>query len=192
MPAATMTSAHVAAGSFDRLGITSRKGIGAMDSGISSLGDNARDRRPVCRVNFGRLYVVFLLSAPLITACGCGESEKRLQVVPVSGKVAFQAQPPVGALVVLHPIKTSDVCGVTPTGTVNNDGTFTISAYEPGDGAPPGEYVATIQWNKYDQKLGGSGPNVLPKKYANASTSPLKVTVNQGSTEIKPITIANN
>lgn len=120
---------------------------------------------------------------------GCGES--RVEVSPVTGKVTYQGQSPVGALIVLHPVSPADGASVAPTGAVKKDGTFAITAYEKGDGAPPGEYVATIEWYKFDEKLGGSGPNVLPQDYANAKTSPIKVTIKAGEpTEIPPITIA--
>ncbi|MCI0334577.1 MAG: hypothetical protein L0228_15275 [Planctomycetes bacterium] len=88
-------------------------------------------------------------------------------------------------------MSTSDTSDVAPTGTVKDDGTFTITSYEPGDGAPHGEYVATVEWFKYDEKLGGAGSNVIPQKYTSAKTSPIKVNVNGGPTDIPPIAIVN-
>jgi hypothetical protein len=114
-------------------------------------------------------------------------------VFPVSGKVSFQGKSPAGARVVLFPATKSGAgaVGVAPTGEVKSDGTFAVSSYDADDGAPEGEYVATIQWNKYDEKLGGFGPNVIPKKYATAATSPVRVSVKGGPATIPPIEIKN-
>jgi hypothetical protein len=125
---------------------------------------------------------------PLLVACsGC--SEERVPVYPVSGKVTYKGQVPAGATVVLHSLNGSDTNDVAPTGNVKDDGSFAITSYEPGDGAPQGEYVATIQWFKFAPELGGAGPNVIPSKYVSAKTSPIKVRVSGGSAQIEPIII---
>ena len=111
-----------------------------------------------------------------------------MDVYPVTGKVTFKGQQPVGATVVLHPV-TGRRRTILPTGTVKSDGSFAITSYDPEDGAPQGEYVATIEWYKYEPKLGGVGPNVLPRKYASSKTSPIRVSVNAGAGELKPIAI---
>jgi hypothetical protein len=92
---------------------------------------------------------------------------------------------------VLHPVDSSQTSDVVPIGVVNKDGSFTVTAYEPGDGAPPGDYVATVQWFKMVHGAGGAGPgpNVLPAKYARPDSSPIRVSVKEGSTEIPPIEI---
>jgi hypothetical protein len=129
----------------------------------------------------------WLLVGCIVTAAGC--SEARVPVFPVSGKVSFQGKPPAGAIVVLNPVNTSENHNVMPTGTVKDDGSFTLTAYEPDDGAPQGEYVATIQWYKVTKEAGGPGPNVLPKTYGVAKSSPIKVNVANGPVEIPPIAI---
>src|SRR4029079_1452975 len=95
-----------------------------------------------------------LAAVALLIASGCSSSEPRVPVFPVSGKVSFQGKSPAGARVVLFPDKksspTAGAVGVAPTGEVKSDGTFSVSSYDADDGAPEGEYVATIQWNKYD------------------------------------------
>jgi hypothetical protein len=134
------------------------------------------------------ILVLFVLPA-LLVASGCGEA--RIPVFPVTGKLSFQGKPPVGARVVLHAADPSDIDDVAPSGAVQSDGTFAITAYEPGDGAPQGDYVATVQWFKVIGDAGGSapGPNVLPKMYASPATSPIKVSVAGGPVQIPPIVI---
>jgi hypothetical protein len=126
--------------------------------------------------------------AAVVAVAGCNR-ETRVPVFPVSGKVTFQGRPPVGALVVLAPVNGSGTDGVAPTATVQNDGSLSVTSYEPGDGAPDGDYVATLQWYRYSKELGGPGPNVIPAKYANARTSPFKVSVKGGPTDVPAIVL---
>ncbi len=139
-----------------------------------------------CVSSIKRSLTLAILPTMLLLA-GC--SEKQVEVFPVTGKVNFNGQVPVGATVVLHPVDDANQNDFAPTGTVEKDGTFKITSYEPGDGAPAGEYVATIEWYKYDARLNGVGPNVLPKKYSNWKTSPIKVSVAKGPSDLAPITI---
>ncbi len=133
-----------------------------------------------------------LLTALTPALIGCGRSEPRVPVVAVTGKVSFQGQAPSGAQIVLHPVSPKADSQVAPSGTVKDDGTFQISAYDQGDGAPPGEYVATIQWFKVvasAEGAGGRGPNDLPAAYADPATSPIKVKVENSATQLDPIEI---
>ena len=69
------------------------------------------------------------------------------------------------------------------------DGSFAVSTYDGGDGAPEGEYVLTVQWYKpvrQGNDLVG-GPNVLPAKYASPRTSDVRITVAAGENHLKPI-----
>ena len=153
-----------------------------------SQSDNARDRRTFCTTVASRLLALLALPA-LAVFVGC--QEVRVPVFPVSGRVTYQGKPAAGAQVVLHAVTPPEEDDVAPSGIVQSDGTFTTTAYEPGDGAPQGEYVATVQWFKLVTGAGGSGagPNILPQKYASPKTSPIKVSVNGGPTEIPPIDI---
>jgi hypothetical protein len=137
-----------------------------------------------------RSWTSLFLLASVATLVGCGESW--VEVFPVSGTVKFDGQTPHGAQIVLHPVAPPGPDAVAPTGSVNADGSFVITSYTNGDGAPPGEYAATIQWYKFDEKLGGPGGNVLPAEYATPKTTPIKVSVQAGGpTQLEPITIAS-
>lgn len=132
--------------------------------------------------------LVALLVIALFVSILSGCAEKRIEVFPVSGKIVYQGKPPVGATVVLHPVNALD-SDFAPTGTVKDDGSFAITSYDPDDGAPLGDYIATIEWYRYDKNLGGVGPNVLPRKYANWKSSPVKLSVSNGPNQVQPITI---
>ncbi|MDG3007466.1 hypothetical protein [Paludisphaera mucosa] len=114
-------------------------------------------------------------------------------VYPVKGKVTFEGEPAAGAFVVFNP-KTAPKPGqqaFTPRATVQADGTFALTSATEGDGAPAGEYAVTVQWLK-PVKQGAdlvAGPNVIPKAYATAETTPLKTTVRQSDNALEPFAI---
>lgn len=130
---------------------------------------------------------------------GCGRDDGRVPVYPAKGKVTVSGEVPEGALVVLYPVKKVAQAGgepgsaeeLRPSGRVKPDGTFSLTTYDAEDGAPAGEYSATIQWNKLikqgqDYK---AGPNIVPAAYAAPESSPWKITVSESSSDLEPIDI---
>ena len=104
----------------------------------------------------------------------------------VTGTIKVDGQIPVGAKLLLCPVTPQGPDAVLPTANVKPDGSFVVTTYKSGDGAPPGEYVVTVAWYKID-KDGAVGPNVIPEQYANPKTSPIKVTITSpGPTTIEP------
>lgn len=94
-----------------------------------------------------------------------------------------------GAFVTLHPVTPRGDSVPAPRANVDRDGKLRISTFATGDGAPAGEYVVTVQWNR-PVKAGGdvvSGPNVVPRKFASPSTSGLVVKVAEGPNQLAPI-----
>ena len=87
---------------LDNLNPSQDKEFIAMRLDSGSLGDNARNLPLLARASYSKFRLVFL--ALLLASAGGCESEKRVPVFPVSGKVSFQGQAPVGAQVVLHPV----------------------------------------------------------------------------------------
>jgi hypothetical protein len=124
------------------------------------------------------------------TLAGCS-GEARVPVHPVAGKVSFNGQVPEGAQVVLHPRGHTLPPDVVAQGIVRNDGSFKVGVYQADDGAPPGDYVATVQWFKVvaSEGGGGRGPNVIPKTYSDPATSPIQVSVKEGANSLPPIEI---
>ncbi len=114
---------------------------------------------------------------------GCGEANPQLPVYPVNGKVILKGKPLANALVAFHPVDQSDPRATTCRATTGPDGTFTISTYAANDGAPAGEYKVTVEC--YQLKGSGTslepGPNILPAKYSQPSTTDLSVRVAENS-----------
>jgi hypothetical protein len=92
-------------------------------------------------------------------------------------------------MIVLHPKNPARADVPTPRALVRNDGTFRVNTYEAGDGAPPGDYIATIAWYKLVGQRGDvqAGPNVLPHKYSNPKSSPWVIRVAEQPTRLSPV-----
>ncbi len=126
---------------------------------------------------------------------GCGGQPERPEVVyPLTGELQFEGKPAAGASIVLH--AQDEAIAARPIATVNEDGTFAVTTYEPGDGAPPGEYKVTVEWHRpvAGQNVEGDElppPNVIPPAYARPQTTPLTITVEEGENTFPPITFQN-
>jgi hypothetical protein len=108
-------------------------------------------------------------------------------VHPATGIARAGHTPLVGAQIRLHPRGMTLPDDATPSATVQDDGTFALTTFTKGDGAPAGDYVATVQWFRVGPD-GGAGGNVLPKRYASPTTSPLTVTIREGTNDLPPFT----
>jgi hypothetical protein len=119
---------------------------------------------------------------------GCSNNgEPKVAVVPVTGKLlTAEGKPAVGASVAFH----ADGHGpyaFTPFGTVQADGTFTLTSYATGDGAPPGVYAVVVVWRSLTPDGEAMGPDRLRGKGYNAQeTTPLKATVGPSWTTLEP------
>lgn len=140
----------------------------------------------------GRRFDVGLLGVAMLslTLAGCAEAKPdRAAVFPAKGTITLKGEPTHGAILALHP-KTPLPAGVpSPRANVGKDGSFAVSTYDSGDGAPEGEYVVTVTWYKLikngeDSKI---GPNVIPPKYGDPNTSDLIVKIAAGENAIPAI-----
>lgn len=140
----------------------------------------------------GRRHGVGLWGAALlsISLIGCAEAKpERAAVFPAKGTITFKGEPTHGAILALHPKTQLPAGAPSPRANVAQDGSFAVSTYDSGDGAPEGEYVVTVTWNKLikngaDVRL---GPNVIPPKYGDPKTSDLVVKIASGENQIPAI-----
>lgn len=124
------------------------------------------------------LWIVLLL-----LAIGCGKSK----MSPVSGTVTLDGKPLAGASVLFAP----EGSGKDATGETDQDGRFTMSTLQPGDGVLPGTYKVVIsaplgvpdtkQYTTSEDAMSGAakapakkstGPTV-PTKYSRPDQTPL-------------------
>jgi hypothetical protein len=127
-----------------------------------------------------RLVVIAWLGLTLpLVSCG---KPARPAVYPVHGQVLdANDKPAVGALVIFHPKGATGGEALKPLGYVDADGTFALTTFTKGDGAPAGEYALTIEWhpppaNPFAKK---ETADQLQGRYGDPQTSNLSFTVAQ-------------
>ncbi|NBV46362.1 MAG: hypothetical protein EBR86_12195 [Planctomycetia bacterium] len=127
---------------------------------------------------------------------GCGKNIQQA-TVPVTGVVEFDGKPLAGATLVFHAVDTSNFkWKELPQAFTGADGTFSVHTYASNDGAPAGDYdvgiamIAPTQDEGEDQQRRVKGATVIPKKYADHTTSGIRVTVGPRSTKLPTISLA--
>jgi hypothetical protein len=123
-----------------------------------------------------------VLCAALVVLAGCGSDNTAQQkpVHPVRGQVFFGGKAAAGAFVEFVPVQESpNSADPRPRGTVNDDGSFTLSTYGVNDGAPAGDYVVIVTW-----PVGDNDEDRLRGRYVDRTKSTLKATVQEGNNEL--------
>ena len=137
-----------------------------------------------------RSGVIALLVTAVLGGCG-GPSKPWEVVVPVSGQLTFEGKPVSGAQITLYPTSTEVPDSVRPSATTTEDGSFVLGTFGANDGAPVGDYKASVVWFKVVDV--GSGPvrgdNVLPQKYSNPEASGITVTIDAPETKVTAIAL---
>lgn len=147
------------------------------------------------RMSVVRAAIVSGLSLAVLAGCGGGTDKykaKRPKTVSVTGKLTFKGAPVADATVVFAPTEPS---GVAASSQTDSSGTLLPKAFPPDPGMVPGVYkvVAT----KFEQAAAPATPsgghddpmllakpkNLLPKKYADASTSDVSITITDKGTD---------
>ena len=135
--------------------------------------------------------------AALIMGClivaGCGDGKDRAKTYPVQGTATFQGEPMPGARINFSPIEgEAKERGLVPVGVVGEDGTFSVSTYETGDGAPAGRYKVTLVWDD-ESKMAAGGPggggslDRFKGRYKKPDKSRIEVTITEGKNVLDPI-----
>lgn len=118
-------------------------------------------------------WMAMLSLMPL--CCGCGSSDGRLAV---AGTVKYaDGSAPKGetAQIWFEPVAE----GRPASGTIEDDGSFTLMTERPGDGVAPGQYKVVLKvWKNYRQQI-----PAVPKPYTDAATTPLEATVDDDHVE---------
>jgi hypothetical protein len=92
-----------------------------------------------------------------------------------------------GKPVGLIKVTVHDVQGVNtehptfPTTYTDDEGKFSLSTYESGDGVPAGEYVVCFYWGEYNlMSRDYGGKDKLGNRYLDPKTCPIRVKVEEG------------
>ncbi|TWT34838.1 hypothetical protein [Blastopirellula retiformator] len=138
-----------------------------------------------------RTGVAAVLGLALIASlAGCsGASGDSPGVTPASGTVSYKGKPLEDAFLSLYPVAAASGEPNIPLPRARSkaDGTFQLSTYNTGDGAPPGKYQVAVSWAGSLQGLTeeerDARPERLPRKYTKPATSGIVVEI--GDTETK-------
>jgi hypothetical protein len=137
-----------------------------------------------------RVRALVLVGLALWTS-SCGDSG-RVKVYPVSGKVLYRGEPATGAEVIFYQ-KHGDraVATVQPAARVQEDGSFRVTTFKDGDGAPAGEYGIGIVWRRpvdargnSVRRSGGLYPDFFGEFYANSSKPQFQADVKPGTNQL--------
>ena len=140
-----------------------------------------------------RVFLLLILASIVPVLCSCGKAGRK-PVYPVHGQV-FDAnnRPATGALVIFHPVQMSDPRPLKPLAYVDEKGSFALTTYENGDGAPEGEYVVTIEWRPKTTNpfaANKEGEDRLHGRYRDPKTSKLRFKIEkQADNVLTPIRV---
>ncbi len=129
-----------------------------------------------------------IATAVVALSVGCGSSEElRPTLQSVQGKLTINGRPAEGATLILQPAaqKNFDSRGTRPTANVAPDGTFKVTTYQDGDGAPVGDYAVGVLWfattaSSVD-RLGGA--------YSMPDQTGIRLSIKAGGSQLEPIEI---
>jgi hypothetical protein len=160
------------------------------------MNENTKKWRP-----FGIMAAV----AAAVAVLGCAGDESGLaRRYSVSGKVTHKGEPVPKGNIVFEPTNPAPPAGRVAQGTIEN-GSYSLTTANAGDGALPGEYKVIILSSTLDtaevakaQGHGGllhqgdethvkalkAAKNPLPEKYAQSTNTPLKATVKAQSNKL--------
>ena len=125
-----------------------------------------------------------------LSALGCGNSDDRVAVYPVRGTAFYRGAPAEGAKITLYDVDRKDATIPFPSGEVQPDGTFRLTSYQAGDGAPASTYKVTVIWREPMPE--GVNPEMyspadrLGGRYSDPERSTLEVTVTKGDNVLEP------
>jgi len=163
-----------------RAAVPSRSGPGVLSEWIESLKGEYRNHAIASLVLVGVLGYLLYPRGPV----------RPVAVHPVKGKVIMDGQPLANAAIVLHRVGNSKLpANLHPRGKASSDGTFQLETFDPADGAPDGDFVATVFLTEETEVDGEkqAGPNVLPTVYSKPETSPLKLKITSSTKELQPL-----
>lgn len=133
------------------------------------------------------IVVVVLGLVATLTGVGC-RPDWQSDTYPATGRITINGEAPAGAVVELHSVgEQPDVRDSRPWAVVQEDGSYSLTTYETGDGAPLGEYAVTVKWPPDVSK-----PSLVDRLggvYARPESSAWKVSISDGDNELPPITI---
>jgi hypothetical protein len=137
-----------------------------------------------------RFWLAVIVAAVSAWISGCGSGRPTCH--PVRGEVfvleGSQRTPATGAVITFHPAGSAPNTA-KPTARVGEDGSYTLTTYDGGDGAQAGEYTVTVEWvpprPPPPHKPTQTGDR-LKGRYSDPVASTIKYTVEKGKDNVVP------
>lgn len=121
--------------------------------------------------------------AVLASLLGCSGETRPLAdqkpTFPSQGSVLLDGKVVANAVVILHPLDDRSDKLVRSYGRTGADGSFTLSTYKPGDGAPVGRYIVTVMVADADDES-----KAVPAHFGSPTTSGLRTEIKEGANVI--------
>jgi hypothetical protein len=130
------------------------------------------------------MWLLFLL---LLAGCQ-GTDSGRVKTYPVSGNIYVNGQPAAGAKIECYAVNDSNLLALRPHAIAGPDGSFKLTTYKTGDGAPAGTYALTVKWPtppKFGQEA--DGPDRLKGRYADPKHPARRIDVHAGDNDLETI-----
>jgi hypothetical protein len=121
----------------------------------------------------------FALAALALVGCGGGGPQLGI----VRGTVSYKGKPVPNGTVMFVPAN-----GPSATGTINPDGTYTLTTYKAGDGAVLGTHKVVVAAladtrGRLPEDRDPLPPSIVPVKYTNIATTDLTRDVKEGDNQ---------
>lgn len=141
----------------------------------------------------GRLLplIVVIAVQSLFTGCSNGKLTPPA-TVPVSGSVTYNGKPVPGVRVKFHPQFKMGKVDFIPYGETGADGKYVLNTGKPGNGAPKGVYLVTLEipYTDVDPKDGLEAElDRLKGAYNDPNMSEWTITLKDGDNVIEPFQI---
>ena len=138
-------------------------------------------------------FILLFAVGIAVAQTGCQETGTgQPSLYPVRGTVLYKKKPASGAIVTFYGGSDSSwgTGFVVPEAAVEEDGSFQLSTYEKGDGAPAGKYKVCVMWRKGtpddDPEKWMDSPDRLRWRYATPKVTTLEAEVVEGENNLPP------
>jgi hypothetical protein len=134
-----------------------------------------------------RSWIVGLCVCVVFSSCSSRKTPDQKPTYPVKGEVTVDGKSAANVRVGCTDMK--DVNAKDPTvlyALTKENGKFEVSSYQPGDGAPEGEYVVTFTWGikpgggRGRKAADGTGGDKLNNRYSDPKKSQVRFKVEKG------------
>jgi hypothetical protein len=123
----------------------------------------------------------------VLASCQGRPGLEKLPLQEVTGSVTYKGKPAANLIVYLTPSSSSGVwqrLPMAPRARVQEDGTFTFSTYEKGDGIPAGEYSVFFRWADGHRPADKAEADRFEARYGAEQKKPRKVTIGPETTRL--------